>query len=58
MSKTLKRILESLCIGSFLLAVLCCENADGTLNVAWTVPMLAVSGITGAILKKSEHQNQ
>lgn len=54
MSKKFKRLLEIVCIGSFLLAVTGCENADGSLNAAWTLPLLSVTGITGLCLKVSE----
>lgn len=53
-----KKILEIVCMSAFLLAILGCENADGTLNAVWTFPLLAVSGITGAMLKWSTNKNQ
>lgn len=51
---TLKKILEAICIGTFLLAVLGCENADGTPNIVWIIPMLAICAICGLCLKKME----
>ena len=55
--KKIKKVLEAVCIGSLFLAVMGCENADGSLNTAWVVPMLSVSCITGFGLKRMEGKN-
>lgn len=49
------KIIEAGCIASFLVAVLFCENADGSLNV-WTLPLLSISGIAGAVLKLTDKE--
>ena len=51
---SLERILSAVCIGTFLLALLGCENADGTPNFPWIIPMLAICAICGLCLKKME----
>jgi len=58
MSKSVKKALELVCVFAFLLAIIGCENADGTPNLAWIIPMLSVSGITGFILIENDNQNQ
>ena len=55
--KKIKKVLEAVCLGTLFLAVMGCENADGSLNAAWVVPMLSVSCITGFGLKKLEGGN-
>ena len=55
--KKIKKILEAVCLGSLFLAVMGCENEDGSPNFAWAVPMLSVSCITGFGLKKMEGEN-
>lgn len=47
MKKKISNILGAVCMAAFLLAILGCEKADGTLNTAWTLPLLAISGLTG-----------
>lgn len=54
MKKGIKKTLEAVCVTAFFLALLFCENADGTLNAAFTLPMLALSGVSGYILKRDE----
>lgn len=44
-------------MASFILAILGCENADGSLNAVWTLPLLSITGITGAVLKLT-HKDQ
>ena len=52
--ETIIKIIEAVCMASFLLAILGCENADGSLNAAWTLPLLSITGITGAVLKLTD----
>lgn len=54
MRKRVSNILGAVCMAAFLLAILGCEKADGTLNTAWTLPLLAISGLTGWGYQKME----
>lgn len=54
MRKTICNFLGGVCMATFLLALLGCENADGTLNTAWTLPLLAISGLSGWGYQKME----
>ena len=56
MKRKTKLILEAVCVCTFLLAVLGCENADGSLNAAWTLPLLTATGLSGWILKRSDNE--
>lgn len=49
----MKKILEFICGISLLLAVMGCENKDGSPNFAFIVPMLSVCTVSGLILKKT-----
>ena len=54
MKKTLTKTLEAVCGLSLLLAVMGCENLDGSPNFAFIVPMLAICAVSGTILKVME----
>lgn len=56
MKNKLSNILGAVCMAAFLLALLGCEKADGTLNTAWTLPLLAISGLSGWGLQKMEEK--
>lgn len=57
MKKTVTKTLETVCGLSLLLAVMGCENMDGTPNFAFIIPCLLVSAVSGTILKKTEGKN-
>ena len=57
MNKNLVKALEAVCGLSLLLAVMGCENIDGSPNFAFIIPMLCVSAVSGTILKKTEDKN-
>ena len=57
MKKIATKTLEAVCGLSILLAVMGCENMDGTPNFAFIIPCLLVSAVSGAILKKTEGKN-
>ena len=57
MKKIFTKTLEAVCGLSLLLAVMGCENIDGSPNFAFIIPMLCVSAVSGTILKKTEGKN-
>lgn len=57
MKKIATKTLEAVCGLSILLAVMGCENLDGSPNFAFIIPCLLVSAVSGTILKKTEDKN-
>ena len=49
--KKIVKTLEAVCGISLLLAVMGCENLDGSPNFKFIVPMLCLSAVSGIILK-------
>ena len=54
MNKTVKKILELTCGLSLLLAVMGCEDKEGSPNFAFIIPMLCTCTVSGSILKITE----
>lgn len=54
MKKIVYKTLETVCGLSLLLAVMGCENMDGSPNFAFIIPCFLVSAVSGTILKVQE----
>ena len=54
MKKKIESILGVICIGSLLLAVMGCENVDGSPAFEWIIPMLTITAVSGIILKRMD----
>ena len=57
MKRRIKKLLQAVCAVTFILAVLGCENADGTPNTAWILSMMTVCSISGVGFKKMEDES-
>ena len=54
----MKKIFETICAGSLLLAVMGCERGDGSPAFGWIITMLSICAVSGIILKIMEKKSR